>query len=787
MSSLGKIRHHLIGPVICANVTGQYAFIGSVDDPFRRNYPVFMRQFICITFAYLTIRLILRPLRQPRFVCSILAGIAVNAIIRGDYKYFVTIPKEELMLARTVGALGTTYLLFLTSVKADITAIHRTMRSASIIGSSSVLMPFVMTALVAHKLTLPGMKTPAAQPMFIIGLSLTRFPNVVHAFNELNMTTSDLGQLAVSCSVVSEAIVWLFMFLGAYVIKPSFLLYTVLTSAAFLLLIFGIVRPVIMLIIEKVPERKPVSEIYISSILVVALVMAALTDMIGSINFGVMMLGLVIPNGPPLGATLSEKIELVTLEILMPMFYVVIGFNIDVSLVDWKVSREILLIVLMNTLLKIVGALVAALCCKLRLQHSVLLGLMLGIKGPYDVYLLNRWLVQDIDRKAYTVTVLSQVAITAVLTPLIDVFYNPHRRLSESVRKSRRSMQTHPSNVELRILCCIHSEDDVPGIISLLEASNPTGASPICAYAVHLNELVGRATPFIVPYNRQMRRTPSKISFHIMRALDNYSTNSNHLVKVKPYMAIAAYKTMHEYICRLAQDELVPLIVLPFHGSQEMSNATKAVALRNLAEKIQAYAPCTIGTLVDTGMHHRTNKSTTFSCRVGVIFVGGSDDREALALAFRMVGRPNVRVTVVHIIVQDVGKDIDEIMQEKIDNGLIEVFRAKADADPCSTYRQVVVEDSEQAMGEIQGLKNKFSLVLVGQKRGTGTVFPEETMLNWSDNPELGVIGDLVASSDFRGETTSVLVMHHHGDPKVPFRDPSMERERDYLLRRSVC
>lgn len=395
--------------------------------------------------------------------------------------------------------------------------------------------------------------------------------------------------------------------------------------------------------------------------------------------------------------------------------------------------------------------------------------------------------MQDIDREAYAVTVLSQVAITAVLTPLIDLFYNPHKRLSESVRKSRRSMQTHPSNIELRILCCIHSEDDVPGIISLLEASNPTAASPICAYAVHLNELVGRATPFILPYNKQMRRTHSKISFHIMRALDNYSANSNHLVKVKPYTAIASYKTMHEYICRLAKDELVPLIVLPFHGSQEMSNVTKAVALRNLAEKIQAYAPCTIGTLVDAGMHHRTNQSTPFSCRVGVIFVGGSDDREALALAFRMVGRPNVSVTVVHIIIQDVGKDIDEIIQEKLDNGLIELFRAKADADLCSTYREVVVEDSEQAIGKIQGLKNKFGLVMVGQNRTAGTVFSEETMLNWSDNPELGVIGDLVASSDFRGETTSVLVMHHYGDPKGPFRHPSMEREGDYLLKRRVC
>lgn len=318
----------------------------------------------------------------------------VNAIFRGNTKYFVTLPKEELLLARTLGALGTTYLLFLTAVKADITVIHCTMRNDSIIGSLSVLVPLAMTVLLAHKLSLPGMKSQLSQFLFMAGLSFAHFPNVVHAFNELNIMTSDIGRLAVSCSMVSETIVWLFLFLGAYLIEPRYLFYCVISTRAFLLRTFGIIRLVIMLIIQKLPERKPVSEFYISSILVVALVMASLTDMIGSINLGVMMFGLVIPNGLLLGVTLSEKIELITMEILMLMFYVVARFNADIRLVDLKVSGEILLIILMTTLLKIVGALVAALCCKLRLQHSILLGLMLNINGPYDVYLLNRWLVQ---------------------------------------------------------------------------------------------------------------------------------------------------------------------------------------------------------------------------------------------------------------------------------------------------------------------------------------------------------------------------------------------------------
>lgn len=305
-------------------------------------------------------------------------------------------PDEELLLVRTAGALGLTYLLFLLAVKTDMTVIQRSMRNASIIGSSTILVTFAILLLLTHSLSLPGIRKGFFPYIFAGIVSPTRFPNIVYAFNELNIMTSDLGQLAMSCSILSEIFTWVWLFIGIYLRHRPQFLWSVLAALGVILGIFFIVRPLIMLIIQRTPESKSVREVYITTIFIGSLIVGGLTDMFGAMHFGVLLFGLVIPNGPPLGSTLSEKIEAVCMEVLMPMFYVAIGYNMDLTLMDFKISREIFLLTFVSALTRVVGALSAALFCKVRLRHCVLLGLMLNIRGPYDINLLNRWLVKKV-------------------------------------------------------------------------------------------------------------------------------------------------------------------------------------------------------------------------------------------------------------------------------------------------------------------------------------------------------------------------------------------------------
>ena len=155
---------------------------------------------------------------------------------------------------------------------------------------------------------------------------------------------------------------------------------------------------------------------------------------------------------------------------------------------------------------------------------------------------------------------------------------------------------------------------------------------------------------------------------------------------VNLFTAISPYTTMHDEVCALALEKRVSMILVPFHKlwtvheTDEASNSVRAMN-RNILKK----APCSVGILVNRGTltaaARSRNSCTTFN--IGMIFVGGQDDREALAYAIRMSKHPNVRLTLIRFIEADRkrknGTDMDQ------DYEMINEFRTANMKDRKST------------------------------------------------------------------------------------------------------
>lgn len=121
---------------------------------------------------------------------------------------------------------------------------------------------------------------------------------------------------------------------------------------------------------------------------------------------------------------------------------------------------------------------------------------------------------------------MSVLGVTMIVTPLIKYLCTPAMWLDPSFKhRGLRTLHSVPSNSEFRILCIIHNEESVHGIITLLEASNPVDLSSICAYIVQTSELNGLATPLIVTYNKQrkLKLASSVNTDQIIQAFENYS------------------------------------------------------------------------------------------------------------------------------------------------------------------------------------------------------------------------------------------------------------------------
>lgn len=92
---------------------------------------------------------------------------------------------------------------------------------------------------------------------------------------------------------------------------------------------------------------------------------------------------------------------------------------------------------------------------------------------------------------------ISMLIVTGVVSPIVKALYDPSKCF---LAYRRRTILHHRPGEELRTLACVHRQENVPAIMDLIAASNPTKESPINLVVLHLVKLMGRASSLLVPH-----------------------------------------------------------------------------------------------------------------------------------------------------------------------------------------------------------------------------------------------------------------------------------------------
>ena len=93
------------------------------------------------------------------------------------------------------------------------------------------------------------------------------------------------------------------------------------------------------------------------------------------------------------------------------------------------------------------------------------------------------------------------VLVTASIVPImVRRLYDPSRKYAGY---QRRNVIDLKPNAELRILACIHRPDHITATVDLLETIHPTREKPLAVHALHLIELIGRASPIFISQDRK--------------------------------------------------------------------------------------------------------------------------------------------------------------------------------------------------------------------------------------------------------------------------------------------
>lgn len=100
----------------------------------------------------------------------------------------------------------------------------------------------------------------------------------------------------------------------------------------------------------------------------------------------------------------------------------------------------------------------------------------------------------------------------------------------------------------------------------------------------------------------------------------------------------------------------------------------------------------------------------------------------------------------------------DEKLDMFLDKAMFDEFKIKSITNACVVCREVVVEDSEAVIDAIRSLKCNYDPVMVG-RRHQAMVGCDVEMPNFEEHEDLGLIGDVLASTNFNGIWLSGLVL----------------------------
>ncbi|OVA12693.1 Cation/H+ exchanger [Macleaya cordata] len=744
--------------------------IWSGDNPLNFITDTFIMQLTIGSLLTRTLQLLLSPFHQASFVPQVLAGLIVgpSGLSRNEQfkKHVFTL--KSVYPQETLGVFGCMLYIFIIGLKMDVGIIMRSERKAWILGITTFITPLLLTIplsfLLSKCFTLE--KSLDSSLLFVAVLeSSNSFHVIACLLSDLKLLNSELGHLASSSSMISGLFSTIslgiaFTWRQSYPSGWKATLLITISSIILLLVIVFVLRPMVVWMIRRSPEGKPVKQIYLTSILLMVLGTSFLSELFGQhLLFGPMFLGLAIPDGPPIGAALTETLDWFVSGLMLPLYFLILGGKTDVREIELKTLVMVELLSVVALLGKIIGTIVPALLCRMPFQDAFILALILSSLGFLDLQIYSRAVqLKFINSQCFTIMSVTAMVLTAIISPMLRFLYNPSKRY---ISYKKRTIQHNKRNTELRVLVCVFNQENVPTLINLLQASNPTIASPIVVYVVHLIELIGRASPIFL--NHQSRKKIPSRSELIVNAFRIHQQQNKGLITLQSFTTISPFATVHDDVCTLALSRRTSLIIIPFHIQWDVDGTIQSTNHRNANFNIIDKAPCSVGILIDRGNLSGSVLATSRSFNhICMIYLGGHDDREALAYAARMCEDSNINLTLIRMLPMTMDDDLRNscLLATKKDDDFIGDFRLNQVGTNRIFYREEKVMDGVGTVRSIRMLEDSYDLILVGRRHETDSPLLRG-LTEWNEYPELGSIGDMLASPDFRGRA-SVLVVQQH-------------------------
>jgi Kef-type K+ transport system membrane component KefB len=368
-----------------------------------------------------------RKMGQPAVIGEMTAGLMLGPSLFGGLSpelYDLAFPESSFVTLNTVSRVGVWIFMFLVGVELDLSVLRKVGKTAFVISQVSIITPLTMGALLSIPLysqfSYPNV-SPAAFALFIgAAMSITAFPVLARILKERGMTTSPLGVIAIACAAVDDVTAWCILALMMLLITPDMqggLLWWNMGSLLFYvgLMLFG-VRPLLAKWIRRwnslTDDR--------FAVLMIFLFLSCFTTRLLGVHalFGAFLFGVVLPKDEWVTEGFRRRLEPLTANVLLPLFFAFTGLRTDISLIEgthmWLIALGVLGVAIAG---KFLGAMIPARLLGRSWRESAAIGALMNTRGLMELVILNIGLELDI----LTPTLFSMMVIMALVTTYMTV------------------------------------------------------------------------------------------------------------------------------------------------------------------------------------------------------------------------------------------------------------------------------------------------------------------------------------------------------------------------------
>lgn len=380
-----------------------------------------------------------RLIGQPQVVSEMIAGVLLGPSLLGLFfpeLFGRLFPAETLRVLFPISQLGLAAYMFVVGMEFRMDIVRERLGSAVAVSVAGMVMPFILGGLLGwyfhgHTNLFPP-KTSLLEAVIFLGASMciTAFPMLARIIHFKQLAGTVMGTVALGAGAIDDAAAWclLAVVLASFDGDFSYALKNILGGIAYVSLVLLVIRPLLERWSRGVKARGTLADGEFVFCLALLALGAWFTDAIGlHAVFGAFIMGAAMPRGLVTEA-LRERIQPLTVALLLPLFFTYSGLNTEIGLLDsgylWGMAGLILLAAVGG---KGVACWLAARATGVSNREALGIGTLMNARGLMELIIINIGLQRGIITPALFATLVIMAVITTLMaSPIFEWLVGRH-------------------------------------------------------------------------------------------------------------------------------------------------------------------------------------------------------------------------------------------------------------------------------------------------------------------------------------------------------------------------